>query len=174
MTAPNVFARVLGPRYAELAPRVRALHEKHGVSHGTAVVTGARSPLARLVRRLAGLPEPHPGVALAFERARHGDAEIWTRRFDAVPMTSTIAACGTELHERLGPFAMTFALTPEDGALRWRLTRLHAFGLRWPQWLARGVSAFEHERDGRYAFVAEARLPVVGLLVRYEGVLDVA
>ena len=32
-----------------------------------------------------------------------------------------------------------------------------------------GVRCREREHDGRYEFLVEARLPLVGLVVRYEG-----
>jgi len=38
--------------------------------------------------------------------------------------------------------------------------------------LAPDLRAWEGERDGRYDFAVEVRLPFVGRLVRYEGLLD--
>jgi hypothetical protein len=41
-----------------------------------------------------------------------------------------------------------------------------------PRGLAPDLEAWEGERDGRYDFAVEVRLPLVGRLVRYEGLLD--
>jgi hypothetical protein len=41
-----------------------------------------------------------------------------------------------------------------------------------PRGLAPHLEAWEGERDGRYEFAVEVRLPFIGRLVRYEGLLD--
>jgi hypothetical protein len=46
------------------------------------------------------------------------------------------------------------------------------FGFPVPPSLAPGLEAWEGERDGRYDFAVEVRLPFIGRLVRYEGLLD--
>ena len=47
-------------------------------------------------------------------------------------------------------------------------------GIAVPHGLAPSLEAWEGERDGRYDFVVEVRLPLIGRLVRYEGQLDLA
>lgn len=66
----------------------------------------------------------------------------------------------------------------EDGGdnepgLVWRLVRVRALGLPLPAGWFAGVRAREFERDGRYYFDVAAQLPVMGLLVRYRGWLEV-
>jgi hypothetical protein len=61
----------------------------------------------------------------------------------------------------------------DDPGLSWRLVRVRALGLPLPSGWFAGVRAREFERDGRYHFDVGAQLPVVGLLVRYRGWLDV-
>ncbi len=61
----------------------------------------------------------------------------------------------------------------DDPGLSWRLVRVRALGLPLPSGWFAGVRAREFERDGRYHFDVAAQLPVVGLLVRYRGWLDV-
>ena len=47
---------------------------------------------------------------------------------------------------------------------------MRAFGLLpLPAGWFEGVRCRECERDGRYAFLVEANLPLIGLVVRYEG-----
>jgi hypothetical protein len=60
-----------------------------------------------------------------------------------------------------------------DPGLSWRLMRVRAFGLPLPRGWFAGVRAREFEREGRYHFEVDAQLPVVGLLARYRGWLEV-
>jgi len=60
-----------------------------------------------------------------------------------------------------------------EPGLSWRLVRVRALGLPLPSGWFAGVRAREFERDGRYHFEVAAQLPIVGLLVRYRGWLDV-
>ncbi|MEH6416380.1 DUF4166 domain-containing protein [Pseudomonas sp. CGJS7] len=60
-----------------------------------------------------------------------------------------------------------------DPGLAWRLMRVRALGLPLPRSWFSGVRAREFEREGRYHFDVVAQLPLVGLLVRYRGWLDV-
>jgi len=69
-------------------------------------------------------------------------------------------------HGEVGPGAA-------DPGLSWRLVRVRALGLPLPSGWFAGVRAREFERDGRYHFDVAAQLPVVGLLVRYRGWLEV-
>ncbi|QQP98489.1 DUF4166 domain-containing protein [Lysobacter enzymogenes] len=61
-----------------------------------------------------------------------------------------------------------------DPGLSWRLMRVRALGLPLPRGWFAGVRAREFEREGRYHFDVAAQLPLVGLLVRYRGWLEVA
>lgn len=80
----------------------------------------------------------------------------------------TVASAVTPL-----PAAGEGAAELEDPGLYWRLMRVRALGLPLPASWFSGVRAREFERDGRYHFDVAAQLPLVGLLVRYRGWLDV-
>ena len=60
-----------------------------------------------------------------------------------------------------------------EPGLTWRLVRVRALGLPLPLGWFGGVRAREFERDGRYRFDVRAALPGIGLLVHYQGWLDV-
>jgi len=63
---------------------------------------------------------------------------------------------------------------PDDPGLSWRLVRVRLLGLPLPAGWFEGMRAREFEREGRYHFEVSAQLPLVGLLVRYRGWLEVA
>ena len=74
------------------------------------------------------------------------------------------------LHERLGPLRLRMSLHPTGDALWWHVAGVRAFGI-----VPLPASWFEHvrcregEEGGRYTFLVEAALPLVGRVVRYEG-----
>ena len=49
---------------------------------------------------------------------------------------------------------------------------MRLLGLPLPPFMLPPIRTRESERDGRYQFEVEAGLPLIGLLVRYEGWLE--
>jgi hypothetical protein len=78
------------------------------------------------------------------------------------------------LFERVGPISLAFALDAGPNGLSLRLTGVRLLGVPLPRWLHPNVRTLESERDGRYRFEVESRLPLLGLLVRYSGWLEKA
>ena len=76
------------------------------------------------------------------------------------------------LIESLGPLQLQLRLEVREHRLRYVLERATLLGLPVPQRLAPSLEAWEGERDGRYEFAVDVRLPFIGRLVRYEGLLD--
>ena len=85
-------------------------------------------------------------------------------------MRSRLSFDNGQLRERLGPATFHFRLCRIDSDLHWVAERARMFGiLPVPaSWLDE-VRCREHDDDGRYGFEVEARLPLLGRLVRYRG-----
>lgn len=169
-----LFARVIGPDFARLPPTVRCLHAARGprryTGHGT--VRRGTHPLARLCGAVARLPPTYAGP-MAVDMQSTATDERWVRRFGGHAMPSALQAHADGLLERLGPLRFVFALQVRDRMLHWRVRSVRVFGVPLPpRWFA-GVGAREFERGGRYRYDVFARLPRIGLLVRYRGDLDV-
>ena len=98
-----------------------------------------------------------------------GASEIWSRQFGSAPFRSVQYERGGFLFERVGPTTFVFTALASAEGLALRLDGFRVLGVPLPRLLHPVVRTFECERDGRYHFEVEARLPLFGLLVRYGG-----
>jgi hypothetical protein len=122
---------------------------------------------------VAGLPTACRDVPTTVVFDASPQQEIWQRDFDGRKMTSSLAYRDGLLHERLGAVHFRFWLHVSEGALWWQVAGVRVFGiLPLPAKLFEGVRCREHETDGRYEFLIEAALPLLGPVVRYQGWLE--
>ena len=171
----RLFPRLIGPGFGELPPAVRAIHERDGRSTytGTCRVERGHGWLSRICGAIASLPDAAERTPLRVLIDADADGETWERQFGDRAMRSRLRARGKLLEERLGPTTMCFALAANGGAIDWRLVQVRLLGIPVPLALFAGTVARECLEGARYRFDVEARLSVVGLLVRYSGTLDV-
>jgi hypothetical protein len=172
--SPPLYRRLLGPAFDALPARVGELHDLDRISvwEGRAQVERGRSLVARMAAWLASLPPAGDDQPLRVTFAAVGDKEIWARQFDKALFRSVQYERGGLLYERVGFATFVFAATPTTNGLSLRLDGFHLLGIPMPRMLHPAVDTFETERDGRYRFEVEARLPLFGLLVRYAGWLE--
>lgn len=166
----SLFRSLLGEAYDTLPPQVRALHDAPSTWRGEATIVRGTNPLARLCAWATQLPPSRERVptTVAFEAT--DDGEIWRRDFGGSRMVSHYRARRGRLCERLGLVEFEFALGAEAGEIQWATERVRLFGLvpLPAAWFAH-VRCREREHAGRYEFLVEAALPLVGRLIRYEG-----
>lgn len=145
------------------------------VADGEADIDGAQHGLARLLRRILGLPEPGPRRPLRVTIEPDGLRETWTRHFPTRQMRSVLSRRegSTLLYERLGPTTLGFALRADGDAIDWSLRRVWIFGLPFPRAWFGSVVSRSGMADGRYAFTVDTRLPLVGQLIAYRGWLEI-
>lgn len=173
----TLFQQVLGAAFYNLPEAVRRLHAVRGTARfaGVATVDRGQNPLARLCARVAGLPRAMRDAPLTVEFIADAKRETWRRDFGGTRMQTRLAFKGGLLREWLGPLQFRYQLHPGVDALWWQVAGARAFGLLpLPAGWFEGVRCRECEHDGRYAFLVEARLPLAGLVVRYEGWLTPA
>ena len=90
-------------------------------------------------------------------------------------MVSRLRLRGGILCERLGPLQLRYLLHARDGAIWWQVVGVRMLGaVPLPARWFRGVTCREREHEGRYEFLVEASLPLVGRIIRYEGWLQPA
>ncbi len=172
---PTLFQQALGAAFYSLAPSVRRLHGALGTARytGVASIERGRNALARLCARIAGLPEDAGDVPTTVEVVADAGGEIWRRDFGGQRMASSLSYRNGLLCERLGPLQFCFFLHARDGALWWQVAGVRLFDLLpLPVALFDGVRCREREHQGRYEFLAEASLPLIGRVILYEGWLE--
>ncbi|MCF7222028.1 DUF4166 domain-containing protein [Marilutibacter chinensis] len=174
---PTVFQQVLRAPFFNLPDSLRALHgiRGRGVWAGRATIERGRNPLAWLCAVATRLPPTMHDVPVRIEFVADGKREIWHRDFAGRKMVSRLYCRDGLLCERLGLVQFRFALHAWDGTIFWNVERVRLLGvLPLPARLFSGVQCREREHEGRYQFLVEARLPLIGQLVRYEGWLEPA
>lgn len=169
--APTLFQQALGAAYYSLAPSVRRLHGIRGQMRyvGVANIERGRGPLARLCARVAGLPDEARDAPTRVDFTADAQRETWRRDFGGRNMASELRYRDGLLCERLGPLDFRYMLHAREGTLWWQVAGVRLYGLPLPVGLFDGVRCREREFEGRYEFLVEAQLPVIGRIIRYEG-----
>jgi hypothetical protein len=171
----TLYQRVLGDAFGRLVEPVRTLHSFETVVRyrGEALIKGAANPLGAIVARLFGFPRGGEGVPVDVTLSREKGIETWTRTFGGQTLRSTQQE-GRGRHEgmvveRFGPTRFGMAVTEEDGRLGLVVRRWDVLGIPMPRWLMPRVVSAEQADDGRFHFLVDIDVPVLGRLVRYEG-----
>ncbi|MGL4322018.1 MAG: DUF4166 domain-containing protein, partial [Paracoccaceae bacterium] len=174
--APFLFAACLGRSFAALPAPLQDLHavmdERRWV--GQATVTRGRGVLARLVAWVMRFPPARAGTPLTVTMARKGETERWTRNFDGRRFHSTLRWRGGQMTERFGLLTFAIGLRVQDGALHYPVTAGRCLGIPIPRLFLPVSDTAETAADGRAQFDVALSLPLVGLIVRYQGWLQPA
>jgi hypothetical protein len=163
--------RALGAALPAGLQRFHADAERRTVSGQARVTTGG--VFARVMLRLHGLRLRDGKQPLDVTFMPDGSGKIWDRRFGTGRFISRIEASGIGfLVETFGPFTLRFRLTPDGDAVSWTLQRAAVFGLAIPSFLAPRIAAREWlAADKAYTMSVAVALPLLGLVLRYEGEL---
>ena len=167
-----LYARVMGARFAGLAPSIAAVHGplRDAGMRGSAVVERGGHPVAQFIAALLRLPAAGEH-ALHVSFREQGGVERWTRDFSGRRFTSEFSQQGSRLVERFGPFRFVFDLVDEGANLRMHLRGWSFARLSLPLALAPSCAAREWDDDGLFRFDVSIELPWVGPLARYRGCL---
>jgi hypothetical protein len=174
-----LYAWLLGPRYAVLPEIVRQMHDVTArvTAEGISTVTHGKSWLAGVMARLLRLPRAGGARRLRVTFERRGAIEVLARHYDDATLTTHQMAAGpagsARLGERFGPLTLVMRLEPSSTALVFVIETARWFGLSVPGFLRPRVEASEFVADGWYRFDVKIALPLVGLLIRYDGRLKV-
>jgi Domain of unknown function (DUF4166) len=171
----SLFRRLIGDRFEALPIQLRTVHGGAALRtySGRCRVERGAGFLSRIFSAIASLPPAADSVPIRVSIESHARGETWNRDFDGKTMRSSLSERGGLLEERLGPTVFHFALDAAGGAIDWRLVGVRSLGIPLPLAWFDKVSARESVEGDRYRFDVRAEMPVVGLLVRYAGTLDV-
>ena len=163
--------RALGAALPAGLKRFHTEAQRRPVSGQARVTTGG--VFARVLLRLLGLHLRDGKQPLDVTFIPDGNGTIWDRRFGTGHFISRIEASGIGfLVETFGPFTLRFRLTPDGDAVSWTLQRAAVFGLAIPSFLAPRIAAREWlAADKAYAMSVAVVLPLLGLVIQYEGEL---
>jgi len=175
----ELYPRVLGDDWWTLAEPVRWAHAAGEEWRGCFRVWHGEGWLARRLARWSGLPQPATAAEIRLRIIEDGAGQRWERRFNNSALTTRQwAADGRHLIEAFRAWELHFELQVVERALHYvqRGARLCLGKVRlwWPLALAPRVSASE-TMDGpeRVRVAVTVTLPFAGLLIAYEGFLEV-
>jgi hypothetical protein len=172
-SAANALQACLGELLDRLPGTVQRAHV--GKTRLTGHARVARGGvLANMMAAFMGLPPTAECIAMSVEGEHLPDRMIWNRQFGDRQFRSCFTLVRGRLIESLGPFRLRLRLEVRDHRLHYVLERVTLFGVPVPRLFAPNLEAWEGEHNGRYDFAVEVRLPFIGRLVRYEGLLDLA
>ncbi|MBT9510874.1 MAG: DUF4166 domain-containing protein [Acidovorax sp.] len=171
----SLYQRAMGPAYQRLAPALARFHALSGPQclWGQVQVHAPATWLARVLALALGAPQRAVQGAITFELDARPDAEVWTRRFPAQTMRSTLREVAGQVVEHLGVARLTFVLHESEGRLVMQLQQLHFCGIPCPAWLRPQVVAQETGVGDALHFDVQATVPGVGRVVSYQGHLVV-
>ncbi len=176
----NVVTRWFGSAFSQLHPLLQTLHRRGGVLRGDIAIDTGRGLAGLIGRRLArrlGMPVDRSRCGFEVQIAHEADALLWRRRFDNgssmvsrfVPYDRFPTGSWTE---QTGPLQLRLGVDVVDGGWHWRLREARWQGWRIPLALLPRSQAGKRIVDGRYAFEVDFRLPLLGSILRYGGLLD--
>lgn len=168
-----------GDAFAELHPRLQALHERGGTLRGEVEVTYGRGVAGAVGRRIArrlGVPATSGTHRLEVDIRSDARALHWDRTFDDRGVfRSEFVPVGRypsgHWIERSGAFSLELGVDVVDGGWHWRHRTTRFRGIRVPGLLHPVTSASKRIDGGRYRFAVEVRQPLLGKLFAYAGAL---
>jgi Domain of unknown function (DUF4166) len=168
-----LYRRLLGDAFDRLPPVWRRFHDSPtgGSGSGTFRVTRGKGRLANLLANLGGLPRAGDAVPVRLRVVVEGERERWVREFPACRMETVQWARDGLLVEAVGPVRLGLRVQPEGEVLRFDVVRAWVLGVPVPRWLAPRASAVTVARDDAWEVDVSLAAPLLGLLVRYQGLL---
>ena len=174
MSTMPLYRRVLGADFDLMPAPVRAVHDFTGryVGEGTATVERG-NVIARSIAALLGMPQAGRDrpVRIVIDATKKG--ELLSRFYPDCTLR-TLQSCETRkgqvlLGEKFGPFRLLIALTGHERGCDFQLVRWTLGPVPLPMALAPRLVANERLHKGKHRFLVRISLPLIGLLLGYEG-----
>jgi len=176
--SPYLFKKLLGRAWENLPAALKKLHatDKEQRWFGTASVERGNGFIANAVAWLFKFPQESKSVKVNVIIKPVSTGEIWERVFGDRHFLSVLSpgngASERLLNERFGPFTFGIALVLENATLKYVVRNWRFFGLPLPCALAPQGDSYEFEQDGNFCFNVEIKQRLIGLIVRYQGRLQ--
>ena len=177
-TSSVLYARILGSSWLDLAPCIQRLHTTFSPNalRGRFEIRRGKRWAPRACAEWLRLPGEASSVDVQLVVEQRRRDEMWVRQFGKVRIITTQWRSEEGLlWERFGKIELGFRLGLDDGQLVYRQqkARLHmgCCSLPLPRWFAPRVSATEKTCGNDVKVSVEVRLPWLGLLVAYDGLV---
>ncbi len=169
-----LYSRLLGGDWMNLNERVRWAHSTGAAKRGMFRITHGTSWLARWAVRSSHLPHAANAAEASLKITADDVGERWERSFNGETFATHQWDSDGMLVERFGAWELQFTLRVERGALVYEQcgARLCVGSLRLPMHRASApfVEAREWAEDkARVCVTVKVTLPIVGLLIAYDG-----
>jgi hypothetical protein len=168
----NALIDCMDSAFAKLPDVVQRAHRGTIRLSGTANVQRGGG-LGGLIAMLLRLPKSNPKADLIVTAWHFPDQVVWSRSFDGRSFESTFRRDEDFLVEQMGPLSLFLQPMCEGGRLVYRLIATQIGPIALPRIFAPSMTAWEGEKDGKYAFEVSVNLPLCGQVIRYAGSLDV-
>lgn len=171
MSTLSLYEHLMGAQFARLPSAVQRFHRIAGQKtlQGWVETRTPATPLARLIAWCLGAPQSATQGAIRFELDAQPHAECWVRHFPSRTMTSRLGRAGDCMEEKLGASTLRFKLLATSEGLAMELKSMKFLGIPCPRWLLPQVVAQEHGDHEKMHFKVCATLPLLGLVVHYQG-----
>lgn len=175
----NPVVQWFGDKFSSLDPLLQNLHRYGGEISGLVAVEygkGIGGFVGRRVGKILGLPN-EPGVHEFSVSITHTDsALLWSRRFNAnQKMVSVFVPHGRYpsgfWSESTGNIALTLGVFVNEGGWYWVQRKVRFKGLSLPLFLVPSTTAYKRINSGKYEFSVSLKLPLIGKLFSYSGLL---
>jgi len=175
-----LYKRMLGEAWDALPAPLAAMHNltaQEQRAEGFARVERGKNLFARLIATLFGFPNAGENVPVKVTFQQKDGGELWVRDF-AGRKFSSFQREGKGKYDKLilekfGPVTFAFALVLDQGKLRLIPRHWNFLGIPLPLSLAPGGETYEFAEDGFFCFHVEMKHKLTGLIVRYQGRLEV-
>ena len=171
MASESLYRRILGDQLDYLPSPMRHFHDaaNGGTAQGIFNITRGPGWLRNFLASMMSLPPSGSDVALELSVTPDGAREHWVRRFGKHLMKTQQWKAGTLLIEAGGPMRFGFELVANETSIQFKLIRSWFCLIPLPRFFAPRLEATETACEGGWDVVVQFSLPLLGMLIRYEG-----
>lgn len=169
----TLYQTVMGDAFAQLPDEIKAMHAGVALAEGRADIVRGSSPLAKLICKLAHVPETGLDVPVVIRFDPIEDGERWMRSFNGQSFQTDVRINsrnpGAGVTEKFGPFLFKLRMVAHENGVDLMPESVSLWGLPLPKFLCPEAVGLERVREGRYHFDVSVRFPLAGEVLRYEG-----
>jgi hypothetical protein len=175
-----LFQSCLGDSFDTLPDEIKELHSVVGRRRWTGEASVARGTglVANLIAKLFRFPQAQTRVPVHVSMDRTDTSEVWQRRFGEQDFYSELTPDPLQrgrMWERFGLFTFAIDLKADAKTLAYPVAKGRFLGLPIPRpLLPRSETHEAVDIDGRATFSVRLSMPLIGLIVHYEGWLTEA